>query len=250
MATIFARSLSVRIGVLGLRAPHRRVYGVGDRAHTMAHHQVTAKLSAVESIVRSQRTRWLRLVQRKAGAKVDPEDVVQSAFTRALERAEQLQATDRAEAWLGRIVHTVLHDELRRQAARALPVQDFTELAPTEPSECRCAAVQAEQLKPEYAYLLKRMFTESASISLRCIGVGAERQQCNRAATPRASRAQGSPPRSLRNGKPARLPRLYLRGTGMLRRVSSSRQLLALHVVEALCGELTFAPVARPVQTF
>lgn len=120
-----------------------------------------------EAVLRAltrERPRLLALVRRGAGA-ADAEDVLQAASERALARCDQMRDPDRAEAWVARIVRNVLIDELRKRKDIALPSAEL-ELSP-EPAkavDCGCVLVQAEQLRPEYAEILRRVVLEGEPV--------------------------------------------------------------------------------------
>jgi RNA polymerase sigma factor (sigma-70 family) len=106
------------------------------------------------------------MVRRRGGARVDAEDVLQTALQRALERAGQVRDPARAEAWLGRVVRNVLMDELRKRHAPVLPTEEV-ELGASddEDIDCWCVLVQAEQLKPEYSTILRRVVVDGISVT-------------------------------------------------------------------------------------
>lgn len=122
--------------------------------------------TAVRDAVGAQREPLLALIRRKGGGRVDAEEVLQVAVQRALERADQLREPARAEAWVARIVRNVLLDELRKRNAPVLPADEL-ESAGLEDDriDCWCVLVQAEQLKPEYSTILRRVIVDGVSVS-------------------------------------------------------------------------------------
>jgi RNA polymerase sigma-70 factor (ECF subfamily) len=71
----------------------------------------TAVLAAVERL----RKRLWAHCYRMTGRRADSDDLSQEAIARAIERASDLSAATRADAWLFRIATTVCLDHLRRQ---------------------------------------------------------------------------------------------------------------------------------------
>lgn len=132
-----------------------------------------SSVSAVHDAVKSRREHLLGFVRQRAGARVDAEDVVQLAIQRALERAEQVRDPARAEAWLGRVVRNVLLDELRKKPEAVLSADDL-ELAATstDGGDCGCVLVQAHQLKPDYAVILRRVVIDGVAVSRVAIELG------------------------------------------------------------------------------
>lgn len=106
------------------------------------------------------------MVRRKAGSRVDAEDVVHAALQRAIERSAQLRDASRAHAWVGQIVLNVLRDELRKRRPAAAGV-DNIDIAATgdDGIDCRCALVQAQRLKPAYAAILRRVIVDGAPVT-------------------------------------------------------------------------------------
>lgn len=130
--------------------------------NTQARHD---SLNAVHDAVRVRREHLVRFVRQRAGTRIDAEEVVQLAIQRALERAEQVKEPSRAEAWLGRVVRNVLLDELRKKSAPILPVDELDLSAITDDDiDCWCVLVQAEQLKSEYAVILRRVVIDGVAV--------------------------------------------------------------------------------------
>ncbi|WP_437746223.1 sigma-70 family RNA polymerase sigma factor [Sorangium sp. So ce1504] len=126
----------------------------------------TRAAHAVREALATQRSALLESVRRRARAGVDAEEVLQRAIERALDRSDQVRDPARAAAWVGRVVHNVLLDELRRKHDVVLPVDEL-ELAPVgdDGVDCWCVLVQAEQLKPEYALILKRVIVDGMAVT-------------------------------------------------------------------------------------
>ena len=122
-------------------------------------------MNAVRDAVTARREHLLGFVRQRAGTRIDAEEVVQLAIQRALERAEQVRDPSRAEAWLGRVVRNVLLDELRRKRECILPVDELELSAIADDGiDCWCVLVQAEQLKPEYAVILRRVVIDGVPV--------------------------------------------------------------------------------------
>jgi DNA-directed RNA polymerase specialized sigma24 family protein len=123
-------------------------------------------VNAVHDAVTARREHLLGFVRQRAGTRLDAEEVVHLAIQRALERADQVRDPSRAEAWLGRVVRNVLLDELKKKRERILPVDELELSAITDDGiDCWCVLVQAEQLKPEYAVILRRVVIDGIPVS-------------------------------------------------------------------------------------
>lgn len=126
----------------------------------------TGPADAVRSALGTQREQLLALIRRRGGGKVDADEVLHVALQRALERAEQVRDPARAEAWIARVVRNVLLDELRKKQVPVLGIDEL-ELAAIDDEgiDCWCVLVQAEQLKPEYASILRRVIIDGVPVT-------------------------------------------------------------------------------------
>lgn len=128
-------------------------------------HSSTAT-NAVRDVVGTRRDALLAFVRRRSHGQVDAEEVLHVALERAMERAEQVRDPARAEAWVNRVVRNVLYDELRKRQVPVVPVDEL-ELAALDGGDvdCWCVLVQAEQLKPEYAIILRRVIIDGVPVT-------------------------------------------------------------------------------------
>ncbi|WP_438027026.1 RNA polymerase sigma factor [Sorangium sp. So ce233] len=128
--------------------------------------RLTRAAHAVREALAAQRGELLESVRRRARAGVDAEEVLQRAIARALAQSDQVRDPARAAAWVGRVVRNVLLDELRKKRDAVLPVDEL-DLAAVEEDvvDCWCVLVQAEQLKPEYALILKRVVVDGLAVT-------------------------------------------------------------------------------------
>jgi RNA polymerase sigma factor (sigma-70 family) len=122
--------------------------------------------NAVRDALGAQHEQLLAFVRRRGHGVVDAEEVLHVAVERALERAEQVRDPARATAWVNRVVRNVLYDELRKRRAPMVPIDEL-ELAALDEDDidCWCALVQAEQLKPEYATILRRVIIDGVPVT-------------------------------------------------------------------------------------
>lgn len=126
----------------------------------------TAATRAVRDALGAQREQLLALVRRRGGGKVDAEEVLHVALERALQRAEQVRNPARVDAWVGRVVRNVLIDELRKKQVPVVSVDELELAAVVDKAgDCWCVLVQAEQLKPEYASILRRVIVDGVSVT-------------------------------------------------------------------------------------
>ncbi len=130
-------------------------------------------VNAVHAAVTAQREHLVAFIRRRAGTRIDAEEVVQFAIQRALERAEQVRDSSRAEAWLGRIARNVLLDELRKKREHILPVDELELSSITDDGiDCWCVLAQSEQLEPKYAVILRRVVIDGVAVSRVAVELG------------------------------------------------------------------------------
>lgn len=132
-----------------------------------AHHEPTA---AVQALVDNHR-HFLAFLERRMGSRAEAEEVLQTAFVKALEKGHLLRDEESAVAWLHRVLRNALVDHHRARAARerALEARAAVEGADGEDLElegeaCRCVGALLPALKPEYADLLQRVDLEGESV--------------------------------------------------------------------------------------
>jgi RNA polymerase sigma-70 factor (ECF subfamily) len=120
---------------------------------------------AVREAIAARRADLLALV-RRAGVGADAEDVLQRALERALVRSAQLRDPERAGAWIVRVVKNAVIDELRGRPAPACRFEDLEDEPPAhDENACGCVLAQAGRLKPEYAFMLRRVDVEGAAVT-------------------------------------------------------------------------------------
>jgi len=120
----------------------------------------------------SQRNQFLQFVRRRVDSSATAEDIVQSAYARATEKAEGLRSGESASAWFYRILRNAVIDHYRHRSAedRALDrwAQDLateTRLDPqTEEIVCHCINTVMRDLKPAYAEALHEVDVAGSSL--------------------------------------------------------------------------------------
>ncbi len=118
---------------------------------------------AVRAALVAKRAELLSFLRRRAGTAVDADDVLQAALEHALAKCWQLKASAQAEAWLGRVVRNTLLDALRKRGREEPLVEDLPAAAEDAAEVCGCVLAQAQELKPEYAWVLRRAIVDGAS---------------------------------------------------------------------------------------
>lgn len=112
----------------------------------------------------AQQRAFLRFVEKRVGDRATAEDILQDAFSRAVERAEGLREGESAVAWFYRMLRNAVVDHYRRKDASRRALESFArELEAVEPANpvheevCACLLELAGSLKPEYADALREV---------------------------------------------------------------------------------------------
>lgn len=113
---------------------------------------------------------FLRYVERRVGNRAIAEEIVQDAFVRGLDRADEIR--DSVVGWFYRVLRNAVVDHQRRQAVATRRLDDFaSELALSSDGgeelarvACACVTRLASTLKPEYADALRRIEIDGMSV--------------------------------------------------------------------------------------
>jgi len=115
------------------------------------------------------RSRFLSFLQGRVGNREDAEEILQSAYGRALE-SEAQPADDGVIRWFYRVLSNAVIDHYRRRGARAGALEAYARELETSVDQedlrsevCRCVLGILENLKPEYAEILRRVELEGES---------------------------------------------------------------------------------------
>ena len=127
--------------------------------------------SALLAQLLEHRAEFLRFLTRRVGDPAAAEDILQAAYTKALEKGEQIQNTESVVAWFYRMLRNALVDHYRRNAARTRAHDQFVAEAPLsyetedEANLCACVGGVVQTLKPEYRTALERIDLGGESIA-------------------------------------------------------------------------------------
>jgi RNA polymerase sigma-70 factor (ECF subfamily) len=119
-----------------------------------------------------QRSQFLRFVQRRVDSAASAEDIIQSAYIRAIEQARTLRSEESASAWFYRILRNAVIDHYRHRAAedRALErwAQDLATAITPDPQTheivCECIDEVLLAMKPAYSEILRSVDLADASL--------------------------------------------------------------------------------------
>ena len=131
---------------------------------------------AVAAIARAAHNRGQleRAATRRGMPGADAEDAVSAGVARALSRARQLRETDRADAWVGRIVQHAVVDELRasRSPTIALDADTLPSAIPDAGVDCWCVLAQMKALGATHQAILRRVVLDGQSLSTAAAELG------------------------------------------------------------------------------
>ncbi|MBM4188026.1 MAG: RNA polymerase sigma factor [Gemmatimonadetes bacterium] len=134
--------------------------------------------SVVERLVANHQA-FLSYLERRVGDRDTAEDLLQDAFVRGLGRAPQRQ-DETLVPWFYRVLRNAVIDHYRRRGSAGRALEAFArELEATDEPDhdtdralCRCVAVLAETLKPEYGEALRRVELDGVAVKDFAIETG------------------------------------------------------------------------------
>ncbi len=110
----------------------------------------------------SERERFLHFVQRRIASREQAEDILQSAYMRALEHEAEPADGEQATQWFFRVLRNAIIDQYRRNASEQKALAAWMQYAATLPAppeepgrSCACLPHILDTLRPRYAELLR-----------------------------------------------------------------------------------------------
>ena len=141
---------------------------MSPHAHTSPEDATTGP-DAVAILVENHRS-FLRFLEHRVGSREVAEDILQTAFGRAVDHAGELR-DESVVAWFYRVLRNAVTDHFRRADVARRGVAAFaheveTEVAPEEVHEaiCGCVRALAGTLKPEYAEALEHIDVQGMAV--------------------------------------------------------------------------------------
>src|SRR5690348_14340111 len=111
------------------------------------------------------RRRFLAFLERRVEDRAIAEDILQSAYVRALESKGRLRATESAVAWFYRILRNAVIDHYRRRTTESTALdrwgRELENATAPEPqleqTACQCIAGALDGMTPAYADFLREV---------------------------------------------------------------------------------------------
>jgi RNA polymerase sigma-70 factor (ECF subfamily) len=112
-----------------------------------------------------QRSKFLQFVKNRVSTPSTAEDILQSAYIRAMEKSSTLQKEESAVAWFYRILRNAVIDHYRHCAAEDRALEQWakdltTEVQPDTTMHnvvCQCIESVLSTLKPQYSEIIRRV---------------------------------------------------------------------------------------------
>ena len=123
---------------------------------------------ALESRLLLQRRSFASFLRRQVGDPELAEDILQEAFSKALEREQDLRDPEASVAWFYRVLRNAVIDHRRRKGAEERRLDRFAQALASESEPdaellaeaCKCVHALMEGLKPEYSTTLRQVELE------------------------------------------------------------------------------------------
>jgi RNA polymerase sigma factor (sigma-70 family) len=154
----------VAIGAVILGAPLLVASG-GNEMNTASRdlHQDDLAESAILGRITAHHSDFLRFIATRVGEPAAAEDILQSAYLKALEHGSQLRDEESVVAWFYRILRNAIINHYRRGSARSKAHELFGAETPTsyeaelEQKICACIGDVIGDLKTEYREAIERV---------------------------------------------------------------------------------------------
>ena len=116
----------------------------------------------------AQRQQFLRFVERRVSSPALAEDILQSAYMRALEHGAELRAQESSTAWFYRLLRNAVIDFYRRRTVEDRALEEWAreldmEVAPNDLTQdvvCGCIVGVLPSLKASYAEIVQKVDLE------------------------------------------------------------------------------------------
>jgi RNA polymerase sigma factor (sigma-70 family) len=127
------------------------------------------------------REQFLRFLERRLGRRDAAEEILQTAYVKAMEKAATVEHEESTVAWFYRLLRNAVIDYRRHEAVEERAIECHgqevlldaeQEDEPLKATVCRCVGVLVPTLKPEYADLVRRVDLEGASVQEAALAAG------------------------------------------------------------------------------
>jgi len=122
---------------------------------------------ALQTLVDGHR-RFLAFLEPRVESRAVAEDILQSAFVRAVEHREELADQENVVAWFYRVLRNAVVDHYRQRASRGRRQEPLLADIPdheTQAAICECLLDLMQDLKPEYREALQQVDLQEGSLN-------------------------------------------------------------------------------------
>ncbi len=122
------------------------------------------------SLITAHHTKFLRFLEPRVGDLATAEDILQSAYIKAMERGSQIREEQSTVAWFYRILRNAITDHYRRGASQAKALEEFAAETPLsyenelQETVCACIGDVIRDLKPEYRTAIEQIDLGDATV--------------------------------------------------------------------------------------
>ena len=119
--------------------------------------------SLLEEVFAAHRGELLAFAERRMGSRATAEDLVQQAALKAVAQAGMLRDPKAGRAWLFKILRRLVVDHFRERSSAPL-AHEAPAKADGEEFGCACVLANLQRIRPDFAYLLRRVVFEHAPL--------------------------------------------------------------------------------------
>jgi RNA polymerase sigma factor (sigma-70 family) len=128
----------------------------------------------------ANRERFLHFLESRVGSRHDAEEILQFAFVRSLQKAEEIRESESVIAWFYRLLRNAVVDHYRRNASQQRSLESFARQlsdesrvdSDTERVLCECVTALVPTLKPEYAEVIQQVDLQGGELNRVAEGLG------------------------------------------------------------------------------
>jgi RNA polymerase sigma-70 factor (ECF subfamily) len=129
---------------------------------------------SAEAVLAQNRDRFLAFLKNRISDPALAEEILQSAFVRSAEHADEIRNDESAMAWFYRVLRNAVIDHYRHVDAEHRALARFAEELPEQMAEappdtvnavCQCVGALAETIRPEYRDILEKVDLSGASVA-------------------------------------------------------------------------------------
>ena len=123
----------------------------------------TQQAESVAERITAHHAKFLSFLTARVDSAATAEDILQSAYVKAIEHGSEIRGDESTVAWFYRILRNSITDSYRRKSARTRVQEDFAAEAPLsyelelETTVCACIGDVIQELKREYREAIEQV---------------------------------------------------------------------------------------------